>query len=160
VTSPAPAASADVISVNMTGDQAGALTRANMLARMCPYPDATVYSVPGTHSMQPTLDEGCYVVLAKKPWTSVDVNDIGSFIRPAKGFTPAASVLHRIVDKFESNGKRSFVLRGDNNVHHDQGTFTERDYQGVVYAVVRFADVKTQRATSRAVLEAKQRRTP
>jgi hypothetical protein len=161
VTSPAPAASADLISVNMTGDQAGALKRANMLARLCPYPEATVYTVPGTNSMQPTLDDGCYVVIAQKPWASVDVNDIGMFMRKGKGFVSNRDVLHRIVEKFDTpNGSKKFVLRGDNNVHTDDGTFGEADYRGIVYAVVRFADVKAQRSTSRAVWEAKQRRAP
>ena len=140
---------------SMVGRRGEALMRAHELARSCPWPGAQVNTVPGTMSMWPTLDQGCYVVMARKPWGSVQVGDITAMVRPGRGFVTPARVLHRLVASMRAaDGGTAYLAKGDNNLRQDPGSFTSAHYVSTVYAVVRFADVPHARPMTLAVLNA------
>lgn len=97
-------------------------------------PSAQVMGVPGTGSMMPVLDEGCFVVVNR---AAPKVGDVASFSRPPRGFEAAYDCTHRII----SERKGMFILKGDNNDRTDPGFFRASDYLHTVVAVVRFAEV-------------------
>jgi hypothetical protein len=130
-------ATAEPLSFDYTGREGEALVKAAAIARECPYGQANVHSVPTTGSMKPTLDSGCYVVTAKKPWAQLEVGDVILCLRPARGFVTERKVMHRIVAEFSGRKGRTFVLKGD-ACRADPGVFRERDYNSTVVAIVRF----------------------
>ncbi len=88
--------------------------------------------------MWPTLDQGCYVLVARKPWNQVAVGDIlGYSHKGTGGVDPLFAALHRAIGK----SKYGFIMKGDNNKYADAPFVTDDDYQYVVFAIVRFKKI-------------------
>ena len=119
-------------------------TRAEAVAKAKElYPLSFPLVPAATGSMWPTLDEGCALAWIYKPFSDLRRGDI----------IVGTVVLHRIVGGNASDG---FQTEGDANVWPDREPLTEKNYTGVVAAIVRFRDVPYHRPISLAALQASQ----
>lgn len=66
-------------------------------------------------SMEPTFYRGDVVLLEGVPPSEIKVGDVVVYRRPYTRYP----IIHRVRDIIEYNGKRCFVIQGDNNWIHD-----------------------------------------
>ncbi len=66
-------------------------------------------------SMEPLLHTGDLVILVKKDPLNINVGDIIVYRSGAK------FVIHRVIHKYEVDGRHCFVTKGDNNWSPDMG---------------------------------------
>jgi len=62
-------------------------------------------------SMEPAIHQGALVISRPVPPDSLNVGDVITYRRP----DAQAGVTHRIVAQHDTDGKRSFTMKGDNN---------------------------------------------
>jgi signal peptidase I len=94
-----------------------------------------VYFVHDTHSMEPTLLGGDYIVIQRVPFTSLQEGEIITY---TAGWQPLSAdpVTHRIVGS-DSYG---LLLSGDNNARSEpKNRVTNATYHGKVIAIYRVA---------------------
>ncbi len=68
-----------------------------------------------SESMEPVFYKGDIVIIQYNP-SSIDVGDI--IVYEARWFD-CKPVIHRVIEKKESNGNISYILKGDNNTNQD-----------------------------------------
>lgn len=89
--------------------------------------------VVATGSMRPVMDAGDVVIVAKAPADVIEPGDIIQF-REEGGI----SVLHRVVEIYETEGARFFITKGDANDQRDKDPVSPGNVVGkVVFAVPR-----------------------
>lgn len=95
--------------------------------------NARYYEVADTHSMEPTLWGGDYIVVSSVPYDELKVGQIITY--QADWLPPTAPpVTHRLVMKTGLG----WVLSGDNNARSEpQWRVTSKNYIGLVVAIYR-----------------------
>ena len=85
-----------------------------------------------TGSMEPELHVGDVAIIKKCKANELEEGDIVEY--QLDGYT----VIHRIVDKSQENGKFVFITKGDNNNIEDSKEVTESQIIGKVIFKIRF----------------------
>lgn len=94
--------------------------------------------VAPTGSMKPTIDENCYILIEKRPWSKLKVGDIIIFKRSiAFSFEGKDywTTCHR-VHSMKPDGT-SCLTKGDANDSIDLQLITEKEYLGTVIGILR-----------------------
>ena len=92
-----------------------------------------------TGSMEPTIMTGDMVVVDKTEKTK-DAIDVGDVVQFKRG---TYTVIHRIIEKHDTDGTTFFVTKGDNNASPDSGEITYADIVGKVQFRVRYVGYLT-----------------
>ena len=77
-------------------------------------------------SMSPNINRGDMVIVQKSTINDVEVDDIIEYKRDNK------SIVHRIIKKYDVNGKTYVITKGDNNDSQDSGAVTEDEVQAKI----------------------------
>lgn len=94
-----------------------------------------VYFVLDTHSMEPVLLGGDYIVIRRVPFTALEVGEIITYTASWQP-TSADPVTHRIVGE----DAMGLILSGDNNSRSEpRYRVTNATYHGKVIAIYRVA---------------------
>lgn len=89
--------------------------------------------VIASNSMYPSIHRGDIVLIQKKPFSSVQKDDI------IKYRLDNQYIVHRVVEvKFNQKQEKYFVTKGDNNKEMDLYPVTEDQYEGVVVGKIPF----------------------
>ena len=91
--------------------------------------DADIYTVEPTGSMEPVLNEKCYLLIKIIPFNELKIGDIIVFQRND------TLIVHRIISF--SDSRRYAATKGDANQTSDVGYVTEENYRGIVFGVIR-----------------------
>ena len=100
-------------------------------------PQKGLYLMADTHSMEPVMWGGDYIVVAppeKRPYSGLRVGEVVTY---RADWLPAGAlpVTHRLAMK----DKYGWILTGDNNSSYEsRWRMTEEDYLGTVVAIYRF----------------------
>ena len=100
-------------------------------------PQKGLYSVADTHSMEPILWGGDYIVvtlLEKRPYSGLKVGEVVTY-RADWQSAGAPPVTHRLAQK----DKYGWILTGDNTpTYESRWRMTENEYLGTVVGIYRF----------------------
>ena len=89
--------------------------------------------VIASNSMYPSIHRGDIVLIQKKPFSSVQKDDI------IKYRLDNQYIVHRVVEvKFNQKQEKYFVTKGDNNNEVDLYPVMEDQYEGVVVGKIPF----------------------
>ena len=83
-----------------------------------------------TGSMVPNYNIGDFVLIQKCSAKDIKIDDVIEYRR--NNF----SVIHRVIEKYEENGKIFFITKGDNNDSKDPEPVSQEQLQGKVIARV------------------------
>ncbi len=90
---------------------------------------STIHNVQPTGSMEPVLNEKCYLLVARIAFNELKVGDIILFD------TNGLLMVHRIIS-ISSSGSY-MATKGDANTVSDPGYVTEQNYVGAVIGIIR-----------------------
>jgi len=109
--------------IRITPEQADLIIKA--IQKIQGFEDCFIVGVSKTNSMEPTIDDGMYLILQPVNFNDLIVGDIIMYEHP--DFNQGNPVLHRIVDK--ANGM--FETKGDNNARNDPVKIGQEHIKGI-----------------------------
>ena len=112
--------------IRITAEQADRIIKA--IQKIPGMEDCLVAGIAPTNSMEPTLDDGMYIILQPVPHTDLIVGDIIMFEIPY--FNQGKPVLHRIIE-IAQDGMWYAKTKGDNNSVADNVKIRADQVKGV-----------------------------
>ena len=109
--------------IRITAEQADQIIKA--IQKIPGMEDCFIAGIAPTNSMEPTLDDGQYVVLQPRDYTDLITGDIIMFEHP--GFNNGLPVLHRIIEISQGYCQ----TKGDNNAYKDPVKIGPEHYKAV-----------------------------
>lgn len=92
-------------------------------------------AIAPTHSMEPLLNNDCFILIEPVPFARIKVNDLIAF-RDPRFRVHEGKICHRVVEK-----KKDYLLtRGDALPYDDDWIVRPRDVIGRVFAIIYFND--------------------
>jgi signal peptidase len=93
--------------------------------------------VIGTESMTGSINKGDAVVFEQYKTQKIDEQDV--IIFKSKDMR----VVHRVVEKKNTNGEIRYITKGDANENYDEGYVTEKDIIGIVNFKIKYIGYPT-----------------
>lgn len=91
---------------------------------------AEIRNVLPTGSMEPTLNEKCFLLVKRTPFKELNIGDIILYLR-----SDGVLIVHRIWGK--SSGNTVIICKGDANAGIDREFIYEDMYRGTVIGIIR-----------------------